>query len=152
MKYNTGKVCLIKFSLIMVVSIEECVSLAECVFREGNRYTDLVQEQFAEKFPETLVPRSNAVRRLTEKFREIGSVLVVERSGRPSKFNHIKLTDISVSMLLCSPSKSFQQHSSNFQNADMQKAFANKIKRVKAWIDAREHHFQNLKKNTNIHT
>jgi hypothetical protein len=31
----------------MVVSIEERVFLVEYVFREGNRYTDLVQEQFA---------------------------------------------------------------------------------------------------------
>jgi hypothetical protein len=40
--------------------------LIEFLFREGNRYTDLVQEQFAEKFPETPVPHGNAVRRLTE--------------------------------------------------------------------------------------
>jgi hypothetical protein len=40
----------------MVLSIEEGVFLVEYVFREGNRYTDLVQEQFAEKFPETPVP------------------------------------------------------------------------------------------------
>jgi hypothetical protein len=39
----------------MVLAIEERVFLAEYVFREGNRYTDLVQEQFAEKFPETPV-------------------------------------------------------------------------------------------------
>jgi hypothetical protein len=32
----------------MVPSIEERVFLVEYVFREGNRYTDLVQEQFAE--------------------------------------------------------------------------------------------------------
>jgi hypothetical protein len=37
----------------MVFSIEERVFLVEYVFREGNRYTNLVQEQFAEKFPET---------------------------------------------------------------------------------------------------
>jgi hypothetical protein len=37
----------------MVLSIEERVFLVEYVFREGNRYTDLVQEQIAEKFPET---------------------------------------------------------------------------------------------------
>jgi hypothetical protein len=36
----------------MVLSIEERVFLVEYVFREGNRYTDLVQEQFAEKFPD----------------------------------------------------------------------------------------------------
>jgi hypothetical protein len=38
----------------------------EHVFREGNRYTDLVQEKFAEKFPGTLVPRRNAVCRLNK--------------------------------------------------------------------------------------
>jgi hypothetical protein len=40
----------------MVLSIEERVFLVECVFREGNRYTDLLQGQFAGKFPETAVP------------------------------------------------------------------------------------------------
>jgi hypothetical protein len=35
----------------VVLSIEERVFLVEYIFREGNRYTDLVQEQFAEKFP-----------------------------------------------------------------------------------------------------
>jgi hypothetical protein len=48
----------------MVLSIEERVFLFEYVFREGNRYPDLVLEQFAEKFPETPVPHRNAVRRL----------------------------------------------------------------------------------------
>jgi hypothetical protein len=37
----------------VVLSSGERVFLVEYVFREGNRYTDLVQEQFAEKFPET---------------------------------------------------------------------------------------------------
>jgi hypothetical protein len=48
----------------VVLSIEERVFLVEYVFREGNRYSDLVQEQFAEQFPETPVPYRNAVRRL----------------------------------------------------------------------------------------
>jgi hypothetical protein len=56
----------------MVLSIDERVFLIEHVFREGNRYTDLVQEQFAEKFPETPVPHRNEVRRLSQKFRETG--------------------------------------------------------------------------------
>jgi hypothetical protein len=56
----------------MVLSTEERVFLVEYVFREGNRYTDLVQEEFAEKFPETPVPHRNAVRRLIERFRETG--------------------------------------------------------------------------------
>jgi hypothetical protein len=54
LKCNTGKVCncLIQLLLTMVLSIEEPVFL-EYIVREGNRYTDLVQEQFTEKFPET---------------------------------------------------------------------------------------------------
>jgi hypothetical protein len=48
----------------MVLSIEERVFLVEYIVREGNRYTDLMHEQFAEKFPETPVPHRNAVRRL----------------------------------------------------------------------------------------
>jgi hypothetical protein len=71
LKRNTGKVCncLIQFLLTIVLSIDECVFLVEYVFREGNRYTDLVQEQFEEKFSETPVPNRNAVRRVVEKFR-----------------------------------------------------------------------------------
>jgi transposase len=89
----------------MVLSIEERVFLVEYVFREGNRYTDLVQEQFVEKFPETTVPHRSTFHRLIEKFGEIGSVLDAERIGRPSKVNDRKLMDISDSMLR-SPSKS----------------------------------------------
>jgi hypothetical protein len=37
-----------------------------------------MQEQFAEKFPETPVPHRNAVRRLIEKFRETDLVLDAE--------------------------------------------------------------------------
>jgi hypothetical protein len=71
LKCNTGKVfnCLNQFLLTVVLSIEERVFLVEYVFREGNRYTDLVQEQFADKFPEAPVPHRNAARRLVEKFR-----------------------------------------------------------------------------------
>jgi hypothetical protein len=52
LKCNTSKECncLIQFLLTMVLSIEERIFLVEYVFWEGNRYTDLVQEQFAEKF------------------------------------------------------------------------------------------------------
>jgi len=52
----------------MVLSIEERVFLVEYAFREGNRYTNLRQEQFAEKFPKTPVSHHNAVCRLIEKF------------------------------------------------------------------------------------
>ena len=57
-----------QFLFTLVLSIEERVFLVEYVFREGNRYTDLVQEQFAEKFPKTPVSHHNAVCRLIEKF------------------------------------------------------------------------------------
>ena len=63
-----------------------------------------MQEKFAEKFPEKPIPHRNAVRRLSEKFRETGRVLDAERPGRPSRLNDEKLMDISDSMLL-SPSK-----------------------------------------------
>jgi hypothetical protein len=38
----------------MVLSIEEYVFLVVYVFWEGSRYTNLVPEQFDEKFPEHL--------------------------------------------------------------------------------------------------
>jgi transposase len=92
----------------MVLSTEEHVVLVEYVFLDGKRYTNLVQEQFAEKFPETPVPHCNAVHRHIEKFNETGSVLDAERSGRPSKLNNKKLSDISDTMLW-SPSKSLRK-------------------------------------------
>jgi len=69
LKCDTGEVfnCLNHFLLTVVLSIEEHVFLVEYVFREGNRYTDLVQEQFAEKFPQTPVTHHNTIRRLIEK-------------------------------------------------------------------------------------
>jgi hypothetical protein len=83
----------------MVISVEELVLIVEYIVREGNRYTDLVQEQFVERLPETPVPRRNAVRRLIEKFRETCSVLDAERSEGPFILNDKKLMDISDSML-----------------------------------------------------
>jgi transposase len=58
-----------------------------------------VQEQFAEKFPETPLPHRNAFRRLIEKFRKTGPVLDAERGGKPSNLNDKKFMDISVCML-----------------------------------------------------
>jgi hypothetical protein len=47
LKCNTGKVCncLIQFLLTVVLPIEERVFLVEYVFREDNRYADLVRMQ-----------------------------------------------------------------------------------------------------------
>jgi transposase len=116
-----------------------------------------VQEQFAEKFPETTVPHRNAVPRLVEKFRETVSVLDAKRRGRPSKLNDKKLMDISDSMLR-SQSKSLRKlaqekdiglataHKAVREKLNLfpYKLFANKIKRVQACTDARGHHFQRL--------
>jgi hypothetical protein len=101
LKCNTGKVCncLIQFLLIIVLSIEEHFFLVEYFFREGNGHTDLVQEQFAEKFPETPVLHRSEARRFIENFRETGSVLEAERRGRSSKPKDKKLMDIYDSML-----------------------------------------------------
>jgi transposase len=101
LKCNTGKVrnCLVQFLLTLGLSIKERVFLVKYVFREGNRYTDLVREQFDEKFPETTLPYRNAVRTLIEEFRETGSVLDAGRSGRPSELDDNKLMDISDSVL-----------------------------------------------------
>jgi hypothetical protein len=43
--------CLNQFLLTAVLSTEEHVFIVEYVFQEGNRYTNLEQEQFAEKIP-----------------------------------------------------------------------------------------------------
>jgi hypothetical protein len=100
LKCNTGKACNCLIQFLLTVVLEKSVFLVEYVFPEGNRYTDLVQEQFVDKFSETPVPYRNAVRRLIEKFHETGSVLDAERSGRPSELNDKKLMDISDSLLL----------------------------------------------------
>jgi hypothetical protein len=67
-----------QFLLTMILSIEKSAFLVEHIFHEGNRYTNLVQEQSAEKFPETSVPHCDAVCRLIKKFHDIGSVLDAE--------------------------------------------------------------------------
>jgi len=128
-KYNTDKVfnSLIQCLLTTVLSNEERVFVVEYVFREGIRYADLRQEQFAGKFPETPVPHRNAVRRLIEKFRETDSVLDAEQSRRLSKLNGEKLMDISDSMLW-SPSKSLHKLA---QEEDIRLTTAHKTVREK---------------------
>jgi hypothetical protein len=64
---------LVQFLLTVVLSIEERFFLVEYIFREGNRYSDLVQQKLVEKFPQTAVPYRKAVRRLIEKCRVTGS-------------------------------------------------------------------------------
>jgi Na+/phosphate symporter len=115
LKRYTSKVCnsLIQFLVTTLLSIEDRAFLVEYAFREGNRYTDLVQEQFAEKFPETPVAHRNAVYR-----------------DRPRTLNDLK-TAITAYMR-------------NISQADLQKVFVNRMKRVQACIDACSHHFKHL--------
>lgn len=102
-----------EFDPNMVLTTEERVWLVKHVFRKGDRYTDVVRERFAEKFPNTPAPHRNAVRNIIDKFHETGSVVDAKRCGRPTKLSEEKLLDISDSMRQ-SPSKSLrklaQQH------------------------------------------
>jgi hypothetical protein len=118
---NTDKVfnCLNQFLLTMFLSIEEHVFLFEYVFQEGNSYTDLVQEQFAEKFQET-----------PPDFYLWGAAKSAVYHDHSCTLNELK-TAITVYIRNISP-------------ADLQKVFANKIKQVQACMDAHGHHFQHL--------
>jgi hypothetical protein len=129
LKCNPGKVSnyLIQFLLTMVLSIKARVFLVEYVFREGSRYTSLVQEQFVEKFPETPVPDRNPFRRLIENFRETCSVLDAERSGRPSKLNDKKLMDISDSALEDFTSSNFYKCTATFRTLSYRKCLRIKL-------------------------
>ena len=55
--------------------------LVEHIFREGNRYTDVVRQRFTEKFPDKPFQHCNAVRNLVDKFCETGSVYDADRCG-----------------------------------------------------------------------
>ena len=113
----------------MVLTTEERVWLVEHAFREGGRYTDVVRQRFAEKFPDKAVPHRNAVRNLVDKFRETGSVDDPECCGRPAKLSEEKLFDISNSIQQ-SPSISLrklaQQHDIGLATAH--KAFRRELK------------------------
>ena len=62
----------------MVLTTEERVWLVEHIFREGDRYTDVVQQWFTEIFPDKPVPHCNAVCKFVDKFCETESVYVAE--------------------------------------------------------------------------
>jgi len=78
-----------------------------------------VQEQYAEKFPETPVPHRNG-----------GAAKSAGYRDRPCTLNELR-TAITV-------------YIRNISQADLQQVFANKIKRVLACMDARGHQFQHL--------
>jgi transposase len=75
----------------MVLSVEESTFLVKHVFRCGTEYTQDVQQRFQAQFPETTVPRRNAVQQLIQKFQETGSVCDATRSGRPPILTEKKL-------------------------------------------------------------
>ena len=51
----------------MVLTTEERVWLVKHVFQKGDRYADVAQQQFTEKFPDKSVPHHNAFRNLLDK-------------------------------------------------------------------------------------
>jgi transposase len=110
----------------MVLTIEERVFLVEHELRNGDKYTQNVQQKFAQQFPDAKVPHHNAVRNLINKFRETGSVQDAPRSGRPSTSEETVL-DIQDRMLP-SPSKSVRRLS---QQAHVSKSTAYRILRTK---------------------
>ena len=63
----------------MVLTTEECVWLVEHVFRERDKYTDVVQQRFTRKFSDKPVPHCNTVRKLVDKFLETGPVYDADR-------------------------------------------------------------------------
>ena len=71
----------------MVLATEEHVWLVKHVFREGDRYTDVVQQQFAKKFPDKAVSQCNTVHNFVDKFQETGSVYDAKCCGRPAKLS-----------------------------------------------------------------
>ena len=89
----------------MVLTTEEHVLLVEHIFRESDRYTDVVRQWFTEKFPDKPVPHLNAVCNLVDKFQETGSVYGAKCCERSAKLSEEKLLDISDSIVQ-SPSKS----------------------------------------------
>jgi hypothetical protein len=110
--------CLIEVLLTVVLSTEERVFVVECFFPEGNRYSDLVQQQFADKFPETAVPYL------------CGAAKCAVCRDRPRTVNELETA--------------ITAYIRNISQADLQKVFVSKIKWVQACIDARGHHFQHL--------
>jgi len=98
------KMCVV----IMVLSVEEFMFLVEHVFWCGGEYTQDVQQRFQAQFLETKVPHLNAVRQLSQKFKETGSVCDGTRYGRPSILSEKKVLVISDRMLQ-SPKKSIRK-------------------------------------------
>ena len=106
----------------MVLSIEERVFLVEYIFWEGNRYTDLGQEQFAEKFPET-----------PPDFYLWGG------GGGQQNLQYVVIAYVRVMN-----KSEITVYIRNIIQAYLQKVFANEIKQVQACMGARGHHFQHL--------
>jgi hypothetical protein len=96
----------------IVLSTEERIFLVEYVFRESNRYTDLVTDVTPPDFYPWGAAKSAVYR------------------DRPLTLNELKTA---ITMYI-----------RNISQADLQKVYENKIKRVQARIDARGHHFQHL--------
>ena len=64
-----------------VLYAEKRTFLVEHAFRCGGEYTQDIQQRCQAQFSETKVPHRNAVRQLSQKFKETGSVCDATRSG-----------------------------------------------------------------------
>jgi hypothetical protein len=88
----------------VVLSIEQRVFVVDCIFGEGNRYSDLVQQKFAETSPQTAVPYL------------CGAAKCAVCCDRPRAVNELETA--------------VTAYTRNTSQADLQKVFGSKIKRV----------------------
>ena len=93
---------------VKMLTLRERVFLIEHVFRNQDKYTDEVKQQFRSRFHNTVLPHRNTVRDLINKFRETGSVQDAPRSGRPTLLTDETLRTIAEKMDN-SPRKSIRQ-------------------------------------------
>jgi hypothetical protein len=98
----------ISVNVKMVLSLVARVVLVEQVFRSTGEYTEELQQKCAEMFPDTQVPRRNAVRQLIAKFHETRLVAGLPTFGRQAVLTEEKKLDIS-DRILQTPTKSFRK-------------------------------------------
>jgi transposase len=84
---------------IMITStmllLKQRVLLMEFVFKNGDKCTESVKQEFRNPFLDTREPHHDTVWNLVSKFHETGSVQDAPRSGRPSILSQEKVDEIS---------------------------------------------------------
>ena len=92
----------------MVLTLQERIFLVQAVLSKGEKYSQEVQDSFAEKFGADRVPHRHCVTALLDKFKKTGSVADRVRSGRPTVINEGVLHDVT-NKLQRSPKKSLRR-------------------------------------------